>query len=104
VIVQILSLRLACPLVHATFSSYCSTPSLLCCMRYKMRSSQNTCPLKRHVWAAGLCVDGWVAWTQARASGKSPADLAIAAGHSTTHERVFEQLRATIAARMKGKD
>ncbi len=51
---------------------------------------------------AGLCIDGPEAWTQAKASGKSPADLAMFMGHESTHKRVFEQLRATLAASMAG--
>ncbi len=49
----------------------------------------------------GLCVDGAAAWTQAGSAGASPADLAIAMGHKGTHELVYEQLCATMAASTK---
>ncbi len=57
---------------------------------------------KVHHGGAGLCIDGAAAWTQANASGKSPADLAMFMGHESTHKRVFEQLRGTLAASMAG--
>lgn len=51
---------------------------------------------------AGLCVDGAAAWTQAKAAGQSPAELAIAMGFESTHMLVSEQLRATMALSMSG--
>ncbi|BDA46756.1 probable squamosa promoter-binding-like protein 4 at N-terminal half [Coccomyxa sp. Obi] len=49
----------------------------------------------------GLCVDGAAAWTQPGSAGASPADLAIVMGHKGTHELVYEQLCATMAASTK---
>lgn len=46
-------------------------------------------------------MDGAAAWTQAGSAGASPADLAIAMGHKGTHELVYEQLCATMAASTK---